>query len=88
MTQQPSVGGNAEIEGLDNAAVQSQITVTEKNIILQEKLKTNFFLHIKCGMTYASDAAVSVFVLIHCFKLYINCHSDWSFFAIKFGRDI
>jgi len=56
-------------------AVQSQITATGKTIILQEKLKTNFFLYIKYGIIYAVDVDVNMFVLFYCLKLYMNCQS-------------
>ena len=71
-----------------NTAAQSQITVTGKSIILQEKLKTNFFLYMKYGITYAVDAAVYVFMLVYCFKLHMNCRRVWKVFVKKFGRVI
>ena len=70
------------------SAAQSQITVTGKSIILQEKLKTNVFLYMKYGITCAVDAAVYVFMLVYCFKLHMNCRSVWKVFVKRFGRVI
>jgi len=65
-------------------AVQNQITVTLKSIILKEKPKTNLLLCIKYGSMYAVDASVNVFVSLYWFQLHTNCFDVCCMFRIKF----